>query len=187
MSTKKEIRRLVKERRALLRPEEETENSRKILESLLSLPEYKKARQVFCYVDYNHEVHTWPILERAMADGKRTAVPKVHGKDMVFYYIEKEEDLEPGYFGIREPKEGLPPAGGDSVLFIMPGVAFDRAHHRIGYGGGFYDRYLEAHPDLCTAAVAYECQIFDQVPFEEFDIRPSLLITEAGISRLEEA
>ena len=67
---------------------------------------------------------------------------------------------------------------------VMPGVAFDRAHHRVGYGGGYYDRYLEKWTGLKPAAVAYECQIFDEVPFESFDIRPRILVTEAGISRI---
>lgn len=187
MTTKKELRQIVKGRRALLTPEEERENSEKILSFLISLPEYEKADQILCYVDYNHEVHTRPILKKALADGKRAAVPRVTGKEMEFFYIEDETDLEPGHFGIPEPKEGLPAVReADASLFVMPGVAFDRAHHRIGYGGGFYDRYLERHPGLLSAAVAFECQIFDSVPFEAFDKRPQILITEAGISRLKE-
>ena len=182
--TKKEIRKIVKERRSLLLPEEETAASRKILELLISLPEYREADTVYCYVDYNHEVQTWPVMERAMADGKQVAVPRVDGKNMDFYYITSKVDLESGYFGIMEPKVGLPIAEEKEALFLMPGVAFDRAHHRVGYGGGFYDRYLERMPELKTVAVAYECQMFEAVPFEEFDIRPEVLITEAGISRL---
>ena len=79
---------------------------------------------------------------------------------------------------------GLPMALEKDALFVMPGVAFDREHHRVGYGGGFYDRYLERMPELKKVAVAYECQMFDEVPYEIFDIRPTILITEAGISRI---
>ncbi len=182
--TKKEIRRIVKERRSLLLPEQETTASGAILSFLVSLPEYRETDTVYCYVDYNHEVQTWPVMERAMADGKQVAVPRVDGKSMDFYYITSKTDLESGYFGIMEPKAGLPVASTQEALFIMPGVAFDRSHHRVGYGGGFYDRYLERMPGLKTAAVAYECQIFEAVPFEPFDIRPEILITEAGVSRL---
>lgn len=175
---------MVKERRQSLLPEKERAASEKICSYVCSLPEYKEADVIYCYVDYNHEVFTWPIMERAMKDGKRVAVPRVDGKDMDFYYITAQADLEPGYFGIREPKTGLLKAIEEEALFLMPGVAFDRAHHRVGYGGGFYDRYLEKHPKLRTVALAYECQMFEAVPFEEFDIRPSVLITEVGISRL---
>lgn len=184
MMTKKEIRKMVNERRKALLPEEERENSRKIYEYLISLPEYHQASCVYCYVDYNHEVQTWQIMEKAMADGKKVAAPRVDGKAMDFYYITSKVDLESGYFGIMEPKVGLPMALGKDALFVMPGVAFDREHHRVGYGGGFYDRYLERMPELKKVAVAYECQMFDEVPYEIFDIRPTILITEAGISRI---
>lgn len=181
--TKKEIRRIVNERRKALSEEKETEDSRKIYEYVISLPEYKEASCVYCYVDYNHEVHTWEIMEQAIKDGKKVAAPRVDGKSMDFYYITEKVDLESGYFGIMEPKVGLPVAKEQDALFIMPGVAFDREHHRVGYGGGFYDRYLERMTKLKTVAIAFECQIFEEVPCEKFDILPSVLITEAGISR----
>ena len=194
MMTKKEIRRTVRERRHGLTPEQEESGSGRILSYVCSLKEYQEADLIYCYVDYNHEVRTWPIMERAMKDGKQVAVPRVDGSAMDFYRITGREDLESGYSGILEPKQGLPVvseedfAGGAGrrALFLMPGVAFDREHHRVGYGGGFYDRYLEARPQLVTAALAYECQMFETVPFESFDIKPRILITEAGISRLPE-
>ena len=172
MMTKKEIRRTVRERRHGLTPEQEESGSGRILSYVCSLKEYQEADLIYCYVDYNHEVRTWPIMERAMKDGKQVAVPRVDGSAMDFYRITGREDLESGYSGILEPKQGLPVvseedfAGGAGrrALFLMPGVAFDREHHRVGYGGGFYDRYLEARPQLVTAALAYECQMFETVP-----------------------
>lgn len=184
MMTKKEIRKTVNERRKNLTEAYEAESSKKILDQLFELPEYKEASCVFIYIDYNHEVRTWGILERALADGKRVAAPRVDGKAMDFYYITSKDDLESGYFGIMEPKTDIPMAAEDACLFIMPGVAFDRGHHRVGYGGGFYDRYLERKPDMVTVAVAFECQMFDEVPFEVFDRQPSVLITEKGYTRL---
>ncbi len=198
--TKKEIRRTVRERRKALGEEAERTGSERICSLVCGLPEYQEAEVVYCYVDYNHEVRTWPIMEQAMRDGKLVAVPRVDGETMEFFRIEGREDLESGYSGILEPKQGLSvvsdqvdgdgeTAGkvygvGKRALFLMPGVAFDRDHHRVGYGGGFYDRYLEAHPNLVTAALAYECQVFDTVPFETFDILPQILVTEDGVSRL---
>ena len=186
--TKKEIRRTVRERRKALTEEMEASRSERIRSFVCGLPEYREAEVIYCYVDYNHEVRTWPIMEQAVRDGKQVAVPRVDGETMEFYRIRGQEDLESGYSGILEPKQGLPAVSdgtdaGKRALFLMPGVAFDRNHHRVGYGGGFYDRYLEAHPELVTAALAYECQIFAAVPFETFDILPQILITEAGVSR----
>ncbi len=183
MMTKKEIRRIANENRKAMPPGEEEEKSRKICEQILSLPEYKEARSLYCYVDFNHEVRTWDIMENAIAEGKRVAVPRVDGDSMDFYYITSREDLEPGCLGILEPKAGLSMAAEEEAFFLMPGVAFDRDHHRVGYGGGYYDRYLERFPKLTKVAVAYECQVFDQVPHETFDICPTVLVTEAGISR----
>ncbi len=198
--TKKEIRRTVRERRKALGEEAERTGSERICSLVCGLPEYREAEVVYCYVDYNHEVRTWPIMEQAMRDGKLVAVPRVDGETMGFFRIEGREDLESGYSGILEPKQGLSVVSdqvdgdgetvgkvygvGKRALFLMPGVAFDRDHHRVGYGGGFYDRYLEAHPNLVTAALAYECQVFDTVPFETFDILPQILVTEDGVSRL---
>ncbi len=204
--TKKEIRRTVRERKKALGEEAEQAGSERICSLVCGLPEYREAEVIYCYVDYNHEVRTWPIMERAMEDGKLVAVPRVDGETMEFFRIEGREDLEPGYSGILEPKQGLSvvsdqtadrgkaadgAASGKRALFLMPGVAFDQEHHRVGYGGGFYDRYLEVHPNLITAALAYECQIFDRVSFEAFDILPQILVTDKGVSRrtagLEEA
>ena len=84
-------------------------------------------------------------IEKAWADGKEIAVPKVQGLDMIFYKLTDFAQLEPGYYGIPEPVSGEIVQWEDALM-IMPGVAFDRQNHRVGYGGGFYDRYLEKHP-----------------------------------------
>ena len=82
--------------------------------------------------------------------------------------------------GILEPEEGALADGADALV-IMPGVAFDRDRRRIGYGGGYYDRYLAAHPCLPTIAVAFDCQVLDEVPYDEYDIRPQILVTETSV------
>lgn len=186
MMTKKEVRKTVNERRKALTESYEAASSKQILDYVCSLPEYQKAECVYGYIDYNHEVRTWDIMEQAMKDGKRVAAPLVADDKitMDFFYITSRDDLEPGYFGIMEPKKNLPIADEKDAFFLMPGVAFDRTHHRVGYGGGFYDRYLERNPELFTVAVAYEIQMFDEVPFEEFDRKPEVIITEKGISRI---
>lgn len=100
---------------------------------------------------------------------------------MIFYEITSMDDLEPGYFGILEPKEGLAKATGEDGLMIMPGVAFDPFRHRVGYGGGFYDRYLSVHTKHSTAALAFEFQMLEEVPVEPTDLLPDVVITEGQL------
>ena len=174
--TKKEIRKESKERRKALGEANEIEKSEQIRKLVADLPEYQAAKTVYCYVDYNHEVHTWPIMKQALADGKQVAVPRVEGKEMVFCYITGEIDLESGYSGILEPKVGLPVAEEEDAFFIMPGVAFDKEHHRIGYGGGFYDKFLAREPEHPTVALCYDFQVLPRLETEAFDIPVDLVL-----------
>ncbi len=175
---KKAFRREVKARRAARTREQIHEMSGQIAERFLHLPEYLEAACIYAYMDCKNEVETRAIIEKAWADGKRVAVPRVRGEVMDYHYIEDFSGLEDGYYGIREPLAELPVAMEEDALMILPGVAFDEALHRVGYGGGFYDRYQEAHPGLSRIALAFEFQVFPRVPFEEFDKRPVKIITE---------
>lgn len=182
IKTKKEIRALVKQYRREASADEVVRNSALICEAFLKLPEYREADTVFAYMDCKNEVQTGRVIEQCIKDGKTVCVPKVFGETMKYYAISCEDDLEEGYFGIREPKhELLKEMEDEEGLMILPGVAFDEAKHRIGYGGGFYDRYLEAHPQMKKIAFAFEFQIFGEVPFEEFDRKPEKIITEKRI------
>lgn len=182
---KKALRKEIKALRAAHTDEEIHAMSLKVRDQVLTLPEYRDAEVIYAYVDCKHEVETSDIIRAAWADGKRVAVPKVQGENMKFFYITSlEEDLEEGYYGIREPYEKHPADEAEDErkgLMLMPGVAFDEARHRIGYGGGFYDRFLEAHPGLSRAALAFEFQIKEQVPYEVFDICPEKIVTEKRI------
>lgn len=155
-----------------------------ICERLIQTEVFQNASAVYVYMDCKGEVSTKPLLEAAWRMGKRTAAPLVLGPGrMEYYYIESMEDVAPGYYDIPEPTTGRQ-AKEEQPLLIVPGVAFDRKLHRCGYGGGFYDRYLAAHPEYPTIAVAFEFQLVDQVPSGEFDIRPQMLITEREILTL---
>ena len=182
---KKELRKEVKALRASHTDEEIHQMSQRVLEQFVRLPEYQQAGTLLVYVDCKHETETSDLIRRAWKDGKKVAVPKVTGQNMNFFYITSlEKDLEEGYFGIREPYERNPADGAADLpdsLMVMPGVAFDENRHRIGYGGGFYDRYLEAHPGLSTVALAFEFQVKKEVPFEEFDILPGKIVTEQRV------
>lgn len=181
METKQAIRKEIFKRRRDADRETICRDSHQIFLSLTSLPQFIHSEWIYLYMDCKNEVMTGEIMEEAFRLGKRVAAPRVEGKDMIFYEIFSRNDLESGYYGIPEPRQGLSHAESEQGVLVMPGVAFDTQKHRVGYGGGFYDRYLEKHPDFYKAAVAFEFQLFSQVPTEPTDILPDVLITEKNI------
>lgn len=180
MTDKKLIRKEVFRRRKEASLEQMDIWSRQIAEKVFKTDLYQNAQTIYTYVAYNREVETRIIIEQAWADGKAVAVPRVEGDVMHFYLIQSFDELEPGCMGIPEPVTSVP-AFDEQALMIMPGVAFDRKKNRIGYGGGFYDKYLEAHPSLGKLAVAFEFQFMDEVPTEPTDICPEMIVTESAI------
>ncbi len=185
METKKHDRELVFRRREQMGEELARINSERILERILSLPLYREKEHLLVYVDFNREVGTHGLIRQAWADGKQVAVPRVRRGVMEFIRLSDFSQLGKGYYGIMEPV-GDERVDWADALMIMPGVAFDRELHRIGYGGGFYDRYLEKRGGLSTVALAFDFQVFDQVPAQETDIRPELLVTEREILKRAE-
>lgn len=139
------------------------------------------ARDFLCFVSFGSEIDTGEIIKEALRQKKKVYVPKVlTGKNrMEFYLIEGLEQLRPGYRGILEPERDTEeylymPERAERTLMLMPGAAFDRFRNRLGYGGGFYDRYLADKEALQqrTIAVGFECQLAEKVPAESTDIRP---------------
>lgn len=177
METKKEIRAYIKNQKKVLSQEEVIYKSNIITKKLVELPEYKESTCIFIYVSFNEEVVTRDIILHAIEHGKRVAVPMIKKQSMDFYYINSLEDLSRGYFGIEEPKE-MPKAKEKNSCVIMPGLAFDMKGYRIGYGKGFYDSYLTNHLDYKRIALAYKFQIFDKIPYTEFDIPVDKIVTE---------
>lgn len=179
---KKEIRTEVKRRRAEAEISKLHEDSLRIVERFTELGAYREASLLLVYVDAKREVETRLLMQRAWKDGKKVAAPRVDGNGIMhYYYLDSPDDLEPGSFGIMEPKSKCPLCGTEEGLLLMPGVAFDEKCHRVGYGGGYYDRYLEKHPGLVHIALAFEFQIFPEVPSEEHDILPEMIVTESRI------
>lgn len=180
---KEEIRKQIFAARRLLQREELEEKSRVICEKIMETSLWKEASCIYAYMDCKGEVCMRSLIEAAWNQGKRVAVPKVFGKEMRFFYITSYEETAPGYYGIPEPVGGEE-AFCETALMIMPGVAFDKKLHRCGYGGGFYDRFLNIHTQLSTIAPAFDFQIVPEVPAEPFDLSPGMLITESRIYRL---
>ena len=167
---KKELRRTIRERKRAMTEEEIVSRSEKLGQLFAQSEAYKAAKTIYGYLPYNQEVRTVPMLEQALKDGKRVAVPKVYGDEMKFLYLDDLTQVEKGYAGIPEPIADDPLADDDTALVLMPGLAFDPAGHRIGYGGGFYDKFLAAEPNHPTLALCYEFQMLPELHTEEHDI-----------------
>lgn len=167
---KQALRKMIREKKRAMTEMQIEEASARLAQQLYQSPLYRQATTIYGYLPYNQEVRTIPMLERALAEGKRVAVPKVYGDEMRFLYIDDLSRVEKGYAGIPEPIDDGPVAEDPTALVLMPGLAFDRAGHRIGYGGGFYDKFLSAEPDHPTLALCYGFQMLDELPTEEFDI-----------------
>jgi 5-formyltetrahydrofolate cyclo-ligase len=167
---KKELRKKIREQKRAMSVEEIEERSARLAELFLASDAYKNAKTVYGYLPYNQEVRTVPMLEQALRDGKRVAVPKCYGDEMRFIYMEDLSLVEKGYAGIPEPVADGPVAEDETALVLMPGMAFDPQGHRIGYGGGFYDKFLAAEPNHPTLALCYSFQMLPHLETEEFDI-----------------
>ena len=166
---KTELRRMIREKKRAMTPAEIDEKSARLGELFRESEAYKNAKSIYGYLPYNQEVRTTPMLRQAQLDGKRVAVPKCYGEEMRFIWLDDLSRVEKGYANIPEPIDDGPIADDPTALVLMPGLAFDPQGHRIGYGGGFYDKFLakEMHP---TLALCYDFQMLDHLETEQFDI-----------------
>ena len=165
---KSALRKAISARKKTLTAEEMEYASQALLEQLVEHPAYQEAESLYAYLSYNQEVRTDPIIRRALADGKRVAVPKVDDEEMKFLWLTEESLVSDGYKGIPEPEDGEE-ATDEGALVLMPGLLFDSMGNRMGYGGGFYDRFLakEKHP---TLALCYDFQFVDYLETEAHDL-----------------
>lgn len=167
---KTELRREIRARKRAMTEEEIETRSAKLARLFFASEAYQKAKTIYGYLPYNQEVRTVPMLERALKDGKKVAVPKVYGDEMKFLYLDDLNAVAKGYAGIPEPIADEPVAQDETALVLMPGLAFDPQGHRIGYGGGFYDKFLAAEPNHPTLALCYEFQMLPKLDVEDHDI-----------------
>ena len=167
---KRGLRKQIRDLKRQMTKEQIDAASARLAELFYATEYYRNARTIYGYLPYNQEVRTVPILRQALKDGKRVAVPKVYGDEMRFIYLDNLDLVEDGYAGIPEPVEDEPVAHDATALVLMPGLAFDCQGHRIGYGGGFYDRFLAQEPNHPTVALCYGFQMLDSLETEEFDV-----------------
>ncbi len=167
---KKALRAQIRAQKRAMTEEMIEKKSRRLGELFCDCEAYRNAKTVYGYLPYNQEVRTVPMLEQALRDGKRVAVPKCYGDEMRFIYMDDLSKVEKGYAGIPEPIADEPVADDKTALVLMPGLAFDPQGNRMGYGGGFYDKFLAAEPDHPTLALCYDFQMMEHLDTEDHDI-----------------
>ena len=167
---KTELRNSIRARKRAMTEEEIVSRSEALAQQFYASEAYKNAKTIYGYMPYNQEVRTIPMMEQALKDGKRVAIPKCYGDTMKFIFIDDLSKVEKGYANIPEPIADEPVADDTTALVLMPGLAFDPQGHRCGYGGGFYDKFLAAEPDHPTLALCYEFQMLPHLETEAHDI-----------------
>lgn len=184
--SKKDLRNIIMDKRQMVEVDNKKLWDKKIKEQLLNSEEYKNAKTIFIYVNMSDEVNTIEIIKFMLKDGKQVAVPKVITglKSMEALEIKNFSDLsESGVFGILEPTMEAKNISNKIDISIVPGLAFDCKKRRLGYGGGFYDKFFEKYPNSTKIALCYEYQILDEIEVETFDKEMDIIITEEKIIR----
>lgn len=176
---KTDLRRQFLNKRESLSVDQAKQWSSSICAHILESHFYQSADTILAYMPIRNEVDIRGILERSLKDKKALFLPKVQGKEMRFYQVKDLQMLHPGAYGILEPEERNP-LDVSKGLMLVPGVAFSKNGFRIGYGGGFYDRYLCEKNQIVTVGVCYEQQLCSQLTPEVFDQPVDELVTEYG-------
>lgn len=185
-----ELKRKIREQAHEQRTQQEgkDELSREICEKFVSLPEYQSAKTVMFYLDVRSEVRTRHYLPTALAHGKRIVIPYCVNGELELFLLTDMDELSVGMYRILEPKPELRTVPEKQVrveeldLIMVPGVAFDRTGARMGHGKGYYDKLLEhARPDTPLVALAFECQLFPEIPTQTHDVFMDKIITEKAI------
>lgn len=156
--------------------------SETIINKLYDTSFYKDAEVIMTFISFGDEVNTHDFIKKSLSDGKKIVVPITFPKtrEIKASEIHGFDELEIGYHNILTPKNEfirfINPE--DIDLAIIPGVAFDRDGYRVGYGGGYYDRFLSKYPNIKKLGIAFDLQLIDKVPKEDFDIPVEYLLTE---------
>lgn len=182
LEEKKVIRKQIIEHRDSIDSSLRREWDKTIFFKLINSEFYKNANMIFTFVSFKSEVDTHSIIKHSISCGKTICVPRIKSKQngIEIYKINGFEDLKEGYFGILEPIDTCLAVDKDSIdLILMPGVAFDSQGGRLGYGAGYYDRFIASmSKKVDKIALAYNFQIIDKVPMDTHDIKIDGIITE---------
>jgi len=158
-------------------------------DQVLLLHEYVRARGIACYVSKDTEVDTRVLIRSSLDKGKRVIIPVVKKGDVELFFSEVKDlgkELAPGTFGILEPKpEFVRQVGLDAVdIMFVPGIAWDRDGYRLGWGRGYFDRAIQKlPPHVTTAGLAFNLQLINRVPRDQFDVPVDMVVTESRVIR----
>jgi len=184
---KKEVRNIMSKRRKSMSEQEVNRKSKTIIEKVMNTEEFKKSKNLMVFLSFDNEVYTFDLIDKAMDMGKKVVVPyTVKDTYEIIPTLLKniEEDLEVSSYGYLKPKKDKITAvqEEDIDLTIVPGLAFDKNMNRIGFGKGYYDRYLaKTRKDSKNMAIAYEYQVLEEIPYDDYDVKMDYIITEENI------
>ena len=173
---KQQLRELVRSKKRAMTPEQVKKGSAHLTRLFLGSQQYRNSASIYGYLPFNQEVDTHQILLQALRDGKKVALPKVYGDKMRFVWVEDLDAVQKAGLGCPEPIADEPIADDPNALILLPGLAFDLQGGRMGYGGGYYDKFLaqESHP---TVALCFGFQLLPRIPVEEHDLRADCIIS----------
>ena len=181
------LRERYRAQRSALTPQQKARLDRDVASHFFRLNQFQSCQTLLCYVSTSIEVDTTAIIRRALKNGKRVAVPRcVPGtREMEFYYIESLDDLSPGAFGVMEPEADPERKVKETAgsLCVVPGFCFDLAGYRLGYGKGYYDRYLNRY-DGTRVGICYSGNVRNRLRHGRYDCAVDLLVTERYIRRI---
>lgn len=178
---KTEIRGGILDRRNQLQKADILEKSSDIAESLFRLEQYKNAKSVMLFASFGNEVGTHEIIRKSLAN-KTVLLPKVESHEIEPSLILDFDSLVPsGKWGILEPIELMKVAYKNIDLVLVPGIAFDRRGFRLGFGFGYYDKFLKKVPKAVKIGLAFDFQVVDKIPKEEHDVPVDFIITEKRV------
>ena len=184
---KTSLRKTMLARRRSLEPEACYSASLRIQHNLLAAPEFRESLSVGLYSSILNEVFTEEIFHAARDAGKKVLYPRVEEDSMVFVDVSELTRLQPGSFGILEPAGGEELTAGEIDLIVVPGIAFDWSGHRLGFGRGYYDRFLRRlDPKAVSVGLGFNWQMVEALPSEPHDVRLRMLITETETIRTGE-
>ena len=182
MESKAQLRKQIKAKRNAIDETERRIYSVQICNCLCKQPWYADSNTILVYSAIQSEVDLSLFSEQAKKDGKVLYFPKVFGEEMEFFRIDEAVQLQKGAFSVMEPNVdefALQPYQSDiGAPVLVPGVAFSKRGERIGYGKGYYDRYISAHPELFPVGICFSCQLLDRIPTEHQDIAMHQIVTE---------
>lgn len=185
-SIKNELRSKYRKIKEEMDPKKKKSLDAQIQIQLLSLSEYVTSKKIFIYISKDFEIDTVPVIRAALSEGKLVATPRcIEGtNEMMFHMVNSRDDVLPGFFGVLEPNEKTCPVIEDfsDGICIVPGFCFDNAGYRIGFGKGYYDRFLSNFKGI-TLGLCYSQCVVNQLPRNKFDRPVDFLVTDKYVCK----